>query len=164
MIILSFLFFISLYFIFSTSALAQCPVCIVTVGGGMLLAKKLGIDDLIVSLWISGLNVAIAYWLAPKFKYKILKNPYISIILLLASTLFYFQFTDQISANSNRFLGIDKIIFGQVLGTLLVIFGHLIDQFIRSKNNNQVLFYYQKVILPLSLLILSTIFFLKILN
>ena len=41
---------------------AQCPVCIVTVGGGLLIAKKLGIDDLLTALWISGLNTAISFW------------------------------------------------------------------------------------------------------
>jgi hypothetical protein len=157
-------FILFLNFLIVPSVFAQCPVCIVTVGGGMLLADKLGVDDLIVSIWISGLNVAIAYWLAPKFKYKILKNPYLSIILLLASTLIYFQFTDQIGALSNRYLGIDKIIFGQILGTILVVGGHLLDQFIRHRNHNHVLFYYQKVILPLSLLIISTIIFLKLLG
>ncbi len=30
---------------FVKAAYAQCPVCIITVGGGMLLAQKLGIDD-----------------------------------------------------------------------------------------------------------------------
>ena len=55
---------------FITPAYAQCPVCIITVGGGMLLAKKLGVDDLLVSIWISALNTAIAFWLAPKLKIK----------------------------------------------------------------------------------------------
>ena len=44
--------------LFVTPSYAQCPVCIVTVGGGMLIAKKLGIDDLLVSIWISALNTA----------------------------------------------------------------------------------------------------------
>lgn len=53
-------------FSFPVSVSAQCPICIVTVGGGMLIAKKLGIDDFLVSIWISALNTAIAFYLADK--------------------------------------------------------------------------------------------------
>ena len=61
-------------FIVPTSVGAQCPVCIITVGGGMLIAKKLGIDDFLISIWISALNTAIAFWLAPKLKIKFFKT------------------------------------------------------------------------------------------
>ena len=77
-------------------AYAQCPLCIVTVGGGMLIAKKLGIDDLLVSIWISALNTAISFWLASKFKNKFLQNPWLLSSIILGLTLFYFQFTGQI--------------------------------------------------------------------
>jgi len=54
---------------------AQCPVCVITVGGGLILAKKLGIDDLLVSIWLSGFNTAIAFWIASGIKKKIFNNP-----------------------------------------------------------------------------------------
>lgn len=139
--------------------LAQCPVCIVTVGGGMLLAQKLGIDDLLVSIWISALNTAISFWLAPKFKIKFLKNPYIFSIILYIFTLFYFYFTDQIGFKNNKVLGFDKILLGQTVGLLVMFLSVFIDKFIRQKNNNKVLFYYQKVIIPVFLLISFTLFF-----
>lgn len=145
--------------IFVKAALAQCPVCIVTVGGGMILAKKFGVDDLLVSLWIAALNAAVALWLAPKFKIKLLKNPYFLTILLLATTLIYFQTTNQIGGATNTFLGINKVYFGQILGTILILSGSLIDKLTRLKNNGKVLFYYQKVVFPLGLMILFTLIF-----
>lgn len=154
---LLFLFFLSL--IFASPAFAQCPVCIVTVGGGMLLAQKLGVDDFLVSIWISALNTVISFWLAPKFKIKFLKNPYIFSFILFVFTLFYFQFTDQIGFKSNRLLGIDKIIFGQSLGLIIMFLAVLLDKFIRSRNNGKVLFYYQRVIIPISLLLIVTFAF-----
>lgn len=138
---------------------AQCPVCIVTVGGGMFLAKKLGIDDILISIWISGLDTAIAFWLAPKMKIKFLNNPIILSLILLGLTLFYFQFTDQIGAVSNKLLGIDKIILGQILGLLFMLLGIFIDRFSRVKNNGKILFPYQKVIFPVGSLILFTLIF-----
>jgi len=138
---------------------AQCPVCIVTVGGGMLLAKKLGIDDFLVSLWISGLNTAISFWIAPKFKIKLLGNPVIFSLLMFGLSLFYFYYTDQIGSINNRVLGLDKIIFGQVLGLLIMFLGIFIDRYSRKLNGGKILFPYQKVVFPVGSLIIFTLLF-----
>jgi len=38
---------------FSTvPAWAQCPVCTVAIGGSVLLSRYLGIDDLIIGIWV----------------------------------------------------------------------------------------------------------------
>lgn len=71
-IILFVLLLATSYSLLAVPVSAQCPVCIVTVGGGMFLADRLGIDDFLVSLWISGLNVAISFWLATKIKNRFL--------------------------------------------------------------------------------------------
>jgi hypothetical protein len=138
---------------------AQCPVCIVTVGGGMLLAQKLGVDDFLVSLWISALNTAISFWLAPKIKNRILGSPIIFSLLMLGFTLFYFKFTNQIGFTNNKLLGLDKIIFGQTLGLLIMFFGIFIDRCSRKLNNDKILFPYQKVIFPVGTLIIFTLLF-----
>jgi len=144
---------------FVVPAYAQCPVCIVTIGGGMFLAKKLGIDDLLVSIWISALNTAISFWLAPKLRLKLLKNPWILSLIMLALTLFYFQFTDQVGHSSNRLLGIDKIIFGQVLGMIVMFLGNFIYGFTKYKNNNKTLFPYAKVVFPFVFVLITTLIF-----
>lgn len=141
------------------AAYAQCPVCIVTVGGGMILAKKLGIDDFLVSLWISGLNTAISFWLATKIKNRFLGNPLILSVLMLGLTLSYFIFSDQTGLVSNQLLGMDKIIFGQSLGLLIWLLGIFIDRKSRTLNGGKILFPYQKVIFPISILIILTIVF-----
>jgi len=144
---------------------AQCPVCIVTVGGGMLIAKKLGIDDLLVSIWISALNTAIAFYLADKFKNdkmlfkKILGNPWFLSFLLFATTLIYFQTTGQLNHPKNQLLGIDKIILGQSIGMIAMFIGNFIYGFTKYKNNDKALFPYSKVIFPVGLVLLITIAF-----
>lgn len=141
------------------AAYAQCPVCIVTVGGGMILAKKLGIDDFLVSLWISGLNTAISFWLATKIKNRFLGNPIILSILMLGLTLSYFIFTNQTGSVGNQLLGIDKLIFGQSLGLLIWFLGIFVDRKSRTLNGGKILFPYQKVVFPISILIIFTIVF-----
>jgi len=145
--------------IFATPVSAQCPVCIITVGGGMYLAKKLGIDDLLISIWISALNVAITFWMAPKIKIKFIKNPYILSVLMMGLTLFYFQFTDQIGGIANRILGVDKIVLGQFVGLLTMYLGNYLYAFTKEKNNHRTLFPYAKVVFPVGLVIIVTLLF-----
>ena len=161
-----FSFLVSSFWFLVSPVLAQCPVCIVTVGGGMLIAKKLGIDDLLVSIWISALNTAISFWLASEFKLKIknsklkiLSNPWFLSFVMLAFTLFYFQFTDQIGSSGNQLLGIDKIVFGQILGLLAMFIGNFIYGFTKYKNGSKTLFPYAKVVFPVGLILITTLVF-----
>ncbi len=147
------------YFLLSTATWAQCPVCIVTVGGGMYLAKKLGIDDFLVSLWISGLNTAISFWAATKIKHRLFGSPIVLSIIMLALTLVYFIFTDQTGGVTNKIIGLDKIIFGQILGMFIWFLGIFVDRKSRTLNGGKILFPYQKVVFPISILLVFTILF-----
>ena len=149
---------------------AQCPICIVTVGGGMLIAKRLGVDDFLVSIWISALNTAISFWLASKFLNdkmmfkKILSNPWLLSILMLTLTLIYFTSTGQTGHPTNKLLGLDKIIFGQVLGMLIMFKGNFIYGYTKYKNGNKALFPYSKVVFPVGLVLLTTLLFKLVFN
>ncbi|MCX6726526.1 MAG: hypothetical protein NTY75_01770 [Candidatus Shapirobacteria bacterium] len=145
-------------------AYAQCPICIVTVGGGMLLAEKLGIDSLLIGIWISALNTAIAFYLASKFKLKLLNNPWLLSFLFLFLILFYFQVTNQIGNPANKLLGIDKTVFGQVLGLIAMFIGNFIYGFTKYKNGDKVLFPYSKVVFPVVAVLLVTIIFKLVFN
>jgi len=141
---------------------AQCPVCIVTVGGGLLLAEKLKIDSFLISIWISALNTAIAYYMVTKFKRPIFKSAYLWSILFYIFTVIYLDISNQLKG-VNSILGIDRSLLGLSLGLILSIISINIDQLIKKLNKGKVLFYYQKVIIPLIILILATLFFKKIL-
>ena len=140
-------------------AYAQCPVCVVTVGGGLFLAKKLGIDDLLVSIWLSSLNTAIAFWMVTKIKKKILNNGYLWSLIFFAFTLIYVIYTKQVGHIRNTFLGIDKILFGLTFGLFISVGAILSNKFLRSKNKGKVFFPYQKVIIPFIILIVATFVF-----
>jgi len=137
---------------FIQSVYANCPLCIVTVGGGLLIAKKLGIDDLLVSIWISGLNTSIAFYLSTKIKNKILKNPYIWSFLFYLSTYIYLFLTHQIGVSTNKFMGVDKINFGMTIGLIVTLYANIIS-------NKRKLFDYQKVIIPIIFLVITTVIF-----
>ena len=141
---------------FIPSVYAQCPVCVITVGGGLFIAKKLGIDDLLVSIWLSGLNTAIAFWFASVMKNRLLKNGYGWSVAFFVLTVGSLVYTKQIGHVGNTYLGIDKILVGLTVGFAISLVSIVIDRLIRIKNKGKVLFYYQKVIIPLVLLIITT--------
>lgn len=135
--------------LFTPLVYAQCPVCVVTVGGGLFIAKKLGIDDLLVSIWLSGLNTALAFWFATSMKKKLLNSGWLWSFALFVFTLIYMMATKQTGHRGNTFLGVDKIVFGMTLGFIVSLAAVFVDKLIRYKNNGKVRFYYQKVIIPL---------------
>jgi len=141
---------------------AQCPVCIVTVGGGLLLAEKLKIDSFLISIWISALNTAVAYYMVTKFKKPILKSGYLWSIIFYLFTVIYLDFSHQMKG-INSIFGIDRSLLGLSVGLILSILSINVDQLIKKLNKGKVLFYYQKVIIPLIILIATTFFFKKIL-
>jgi hypothetical protein len=149
---------------FALPVYAQCPVCVVTVGGGLFIAKKLGIDDLLVSIWLSSLNTALAFWFASFMKNKILKNGFgwtIAFYILTVGTLF---FTKQIGVRYNTLLGIDKTFLGITLGSIISLGAIMVDRIMRLKNKGKVLFPYQKVIIPLVTLTLTTLIFMFVIK
>lgn len=142
---------------FIPTVYAQCPVCIVTVGGGLFIAKKLGLDSLLTALWISGLNVAISFWFVSFIKKpKFLRNPFLWTLILFVSTYVYLVTTKQMYHKNDTFLHIDKVLFGMVVGTLVWLLGIGVDKLIRKYHNGKVLFFYQKVIVPLFLLLAAS--------
>jgi uncharacterized membrane protein YhdT len=59
----------------------------------------------------------------------------------------------------NKFLGIDKLIFGIFSGTIIFLISILFENYLRKKNQGKVYFKFQKVLIPvLFLLVLSLIF------
>lgn len=136
---------------------ATCPVCIATVGGGLLLAKRLGIDDFLVSIWISGLNTALAYYLASKIKRGFLNSPLLWSVSFYTITLFYLLATEQIGFPGNTILGIDKVLLGLTIGLSVFLFSMYIDKYLRYLNHGKVFINYQKVIIPSFILLIATL-------
>jgi hypothetical protein len=58
----------------------------------------------------------------------------------------------------NKIFGIDKLLFGTIIGTIFFILSVWLHDFLKSKNGGKSYFMYQKVVIPvLTLIILSLI-------
>jgi len=140
---------------------AVCPVCTVAVGAGVGISRLIGIDDSITGVWIGGLIISSGLWMADFIRKKQWKIPIpeiLSILLMLLFVIPPLYWSNMIGVTNNTLLGIDKIIFGSAIGSLIFFIGVGIDKWLRSTNNDKVYIYYQKVIVPVLLLSIISLF------
>ena len=111
-------------------ALAVCPVCTVAVGAGLGLARYVGVDDIVSGIWIGGLILSSSFWLSAWLKKKNFSLPLIHdskfiilvIVLMYAIVILPLWLSQTIGHPFNAIYGIDKLIFGIVLGSLKLLF------------------------------------------
>ena len=161
--ILTFLFIIAIASLLTPEKiLAVCPVCTLAAAGGLGLSRYLGIDDTVSGLWIGGLVLAAGLWLADwmaKKNWKIPRPKLLSILLILLLTIPPLYRSKMIGLPWNKLWGIDKVVLGAIFGSSLFLAGVFLDKYLRNFHNNKVYFYYQKVIIPVVLLILGSFSF-----
>ena len=156
---------LGLNFLMAKQALAVCPICTIAVGAGIGLSRWLGIDDSITGLWIGGLTVSLITWTLSWFdKKKILfKGRAIITILgyyLLIVTPLYFMGIMGNPLNSICFCGLDKLVIGIIVGSIAFWFGAEWYYYLKAKNGGHAYFPFQKVVMPISpLIILSIIYY-----
>jgi hypothetical protein len=160
--------FVLFFALFSTTILtlpakAFCPVCTIAVGAGLSFTKVLGIDDTISSVWIGGVLLSTSLWLINWLDSKnirfFLKRKLVY-LLMYGFVLIPFLSDGTIGALHNQLWGIDKILLGMTLGTLGFMLGMSINNKMLKSNNNKGYFPFQKVVMPMGMLIiLSLIFF-----
>lgn len=158
---------LSSLFIFPTQVRAVCPVCTVAVAGGIGISRYLGIDDTVTGLWIGGFIISSALWFSDwlrkkhiHFKYQDLTSVLVFYLLVIVPL----KLTGFMGHPANLLLGIDKILLGSFVGSLLFLISVQLDKFLRSKNNGKVYVYYQKVILPVLILSISSLLLVLVLK
>ena len=160
--ILVFLGLIFSGFFWASMAKAVCPVCVVAVGAGLGFSEWLGVDDVVSSIWIGALLFATVLWTLLEMRKRGKKFVFDSVIIFLAYYLLTFiplYYAGIIGHPFNRIFGVDKIIFGTAVGTIVIFFSHWFNLYLKKKNNGKVFFPYQKVVIPVVILLLTSITF-----
>ena len=144
-------------------AQAVCPICTVAVVAGVGLSRWLGIDDSITGLWIGGLTVSLIAWTIDWLKRKnfhFYGRKTITVVvyyLLIVAPLYYYKI---IGHPLNTLWGVDKLLFGIIVGSVMFFLGALWYYQLKAQNNGHAYFPFQKVVMPISpLIILSLIFY-----
>lgn len=144
------------------AASAVCPVCTVAVGAGLESARLLGVDDVITGIWAGGLTLSVFFWTAGWLKKHNIKSvfwqiimPFISYYVLLAGV----YLMPGINFGEQRMFGIDKFLLGVIVGTFAFYLGARWYSKIKQNNGGHAKFAFQKVIVPLSFLLVATAVF-----
>ena len=150
-------------FIWAGAASAQvCPVCVVAIGAGLGLSRWFGIDDVVSSIWIGAFLVSIILGTLMWMKKKHWDFPDYEVVITLAYIILTYiplYYAKIIGIPLNQIWGMDKIIFGSVVGTTAFFIGHWINLYFKSINKGKAFFPYQKVVIPVVILLLTSIIF-----
>ena len=153
------------FFVFVDKALAVCPVCTVAVASGVGASRSLGVDDLIIGLWVGALIVSMILWTIDWLNKKNINfkgRNVLTVIAYFALIIIPLYTMDIIGhpLNSLCGCGLDHLSLGIAVGAIVFWLGVLSYEYLKKKNNGRAYFPFQKVVMPiLPIIILSIIFY-----
>lgn len=141
--------------------LYMCPFCAVAVGFGLGLSRWLKIDDAISGLWVGALIVSLSFVLA-KWEKKYLAMSlklliFFNFLILFLTTVIPLKYFQIIGNPLNAVWGVDKLLFGIIVGMIVFLFALFIHGFLKYHHHNKSYFPFQKVIIPVDMLLLTSI-------
>ncbi len=142
---------------------AVCPVCTVAVGAGLEGARLLGVDDVITGIWAGGLTLSLFFWTAGWLKKRGVTSvfwqivvPFVAYYALLGALYFV---PGVLTFGANTLWGMDRFLLGVVVGTVAFWLGARWYVKIKRDNGGHARFAFQKVVVPLSFLMVATAVF-----
>jgi hypothetical protein len=152
-----------LIYLLSTS-LAICPVCVVAIGAGVGILKSYGIDDLVSGIWYGALILSAYFSIIDYLEKKNIRFLFRKLLVFILTYLVFvapiYLFEDiKLNLSTQKIFGMDRIVLGVILGSIILFLAKITDQKLREKNNGKGYFPFQKVIIPILYLIISSIIF-----
>ncbi|MBN1374089.1 hypothetical protein JW962_02025 [Candidatus Dojkabacteria bacterium] len=144
---------------------AACPLCLVAVSASAGLSKYLGVDDTITGTWLGAIAVTIIFMIISAFDKKGKQFPGRNLLITLSVfTAFLIPLTlTGLVGNPQNVIsysipwGIDKLLFGMAVGSITFVIFSNIHNLLKQKNNGKSFFPFQKVVLPVAGLLLTSI-------
>lgn len=146
-----------------TTIYAFCPVCTVAVAAGVGLSRYLKIDDIITGTWIGAFMISLVFWLFNWMKSKKITQNYIFGLSALAAyfiTILPLYYAGIIGHPKNTLFGIDRLLDGMVIGTILFMLAIWNYSILKKRNKNHAYFPFQKIAMVVGYLaIISFVFY-----
>ena len=145
-----------------SSASAVCPVCTIAVGAGLESMRLLGVDDVITGIWAGGLTLSLVLWTAGWLKKRGVTNLFWQLVVpfvLYYGLLAMVYMLPDVEFGANPLWGIDRLLLGIIVGTICFCAGVVWYASIKRKNGGHAQFAFQKVVVPVSFLLIATLVF-----
>ncbi len=153
---------VALFFALPSYANPACAVCTIAVGASLEIARRLGVDDSVIGVWLGAILVLMAYWTikwcdAKSYKFKGRDT----LIFLLSFSLVGFLYIDTLKYHAEAILlfYIDPFLFSTIIGGLAFIYSSKLYQWMKARNGGHAHFPFEKVVLPVVALALISVYF-----
>ncbi|MDR2268565.1 MAG: hypothetical protein LBD94_00060 [Rickettsiales bacterium] len=147
-----FLSLVSGLFTSAVHAIAPCAVCTVGIAAGLEAARLLGVDDVITGVWAGALTLLLVFWTLRWLKRRNITSGwwYTAVFAVYYALLFgVYYFVDYV-----RWLWIfDRFLVGAVVGTAAVWITEIQLNKSIAANGGKSRFKFQKVIVPMAVLL-----------
>lgn len=137
-----------------------CMVCTVAIGASLEIARALGISDEIVGLWAGAMFALLGYWLIlwfDKKEWHFTGRNQILMLLSLSSIAFIYIGELQYLPKVIGVFYLDSFLFAYIVGALIYIYSQKLYQFMKKHNGNHAHFPFEKVVLPLVMLLAASV-------
>lgn len=138
-----------------------CPVCTVAVAAGVGVLRGWGLNDIITGIWFGALIVSSIAWMIDFLNRKNIHFLFRKILVIVSFYLIFiwplYYWGIMGNGGNSEIFGMDKILFGVIIGSIVFIFAMISDWYLRKINENTAAVKYQKVLIPLILLILVSV-------
>lgn len=150
-------------FLFAKISLAFCPICTIAVGAGVGLSRWLGIDDTVTGIWVGGLIVSLIGWTdnwLKKKNFTFRGMTLVTAVVYYAAVAIPLAWTDIIGHPLNKLWGMDKLLLGMVVGSIGFLIAAQSYEIMKRRNGNKAHFPFQKIVMPVAMLvILGAVFY-----
>lgn len=136
---------------------AHCPLCTAATGSLVLVSRFYGVDDMVVSTFIGAFIISTAMWANRVLKKRnngmnfIAYQPVALILASLALTIWGFQTGGLVS--EARLFGLDKIVAGVVIGSIMTVAAYKADRMLRIMNGGKHFMPFQVIVVTVALLV-----------
>ncbi|MEK6885356.1 MAG: hypothetical protein AABX17_00130 [Nanoarchaeota archaeon] len=137
-----------------------CPVCTVAVAAGIGILEKWGVNNIIIGLWLGALIVSSIAWMIDWLNRKNIHFLFRKILIIVSFYLIFIwplYIWKIMGLPRNQIFGIDNILLGVIIGSVIFILAMLSDRYLRKINEDKIVIKYQKVLIPLTFLVIASI-------
>jgi hypothetical protein len=145
-----------------------CDLCTLGVIAGLSISRYLGVDDSVIGVWVGACIVALIIMTNAYLEKKNIKFRFRDIIIAFSYIVFSgisLYYANVIGLYRNTFfhstsLFADKILISSIVGGSVLALSSVIYQVLKARNNGRAHFPFEKVVIPLlALAVTSTLFY-----